>query len=123
MNRLLLLALIAPTIALARPGPQWADEPEYIRQWFQSVMQPDNPTQSCCGEADAFDVEMEGDGPNGSINVRILSSLAAYADMIGTIVSVPREKLQTKYGNPTDRYILFMGSQHRVYCLIPKSGV
>lgn len=117
----LILALLTLP-ALARPGPQWADEPEYIRQWFQSVMQPDNPTQSCCGQADAYDVEMAGEGPDGSINVRIIGSLAAYADMIGQIVSVPREKLQTKYGNPTDRYILFMGSQHRVFCLIPKVG-
>jgi hypothetical protein len=25
-----------------------------IRQWYRGLMQPDNPTASCCGEADAY---------------------------------------------------------------------
>jgi hypothetical protein len=41
-----------------------ADSPAAIRQWFPSLMQPDNSTVSRCGEADAFEVDMfevEGD--------------------------------------------------------------
>ena len=50
--------------AAARDNGQWADQPANIRQWFQSLMQPDNPAVSCCGEADAFEAdtfEVEGD--------------------------------------------------------------
>jgi hypothetical protein len=38
--------------------------PQNIRKWFQSLMQPDSPAVSCCGEADAFEAdafEVEGD--------------------------------------------------------------
>lgn len=121
MNRLFLLALIAPTIALARPGPQWADEPQEIRQWFQSVMEPDNPTQSCCGEADAYEVEMVGNDPDGSIEVRTLAG--PYEYFVGKLYSVPREKMQTRYGNPLDKSILFLSNIGKPLCLIPKSGV
>jgi hypothetical protein len=114
------LAALAATAALARPSPQWADEPAEIRQWFQSVMQPENPYQSCCGEADAFEVELTGDNPDGSIATKIIDG----KDIIpnGTEIDVPRSKLQAKYGNPLDKYILFIGSGGRIYCLIPKVG-
>jgi hypothetical protein len=49
------LAMIAS--AAARDNGQWADSPAQIREWFRSLMQPDNPLVSCCGEADAFEVE------------------------------------------------------------------
>jgi hypothetical protein len=38
--------------------------PAAIRQWFQPLMQPDNPAMSCCGKADALEAdtfEVEGD--------------------------------------------------------------
>lgn len=47
----------------ARVG-QWGESPTQLRQWFQSLMQPDNPYLSCCGEADAFEAdtfEIDGD--------------------------------------------------------------
>jgi hypothetical protein len=62
--QLLLAALAALATLLpaaARHNGRWADAPAAIRQWFQSLMQPDN--LSCCGEADAFEAdtfEMEG---------------------------------------------------------------
>jgi hypothetical protein len=56
------LAIIAS--ATARDNGRWADSPATTRQWFQSLMQPDNPSMNCCGEADAFGAdtfEVEGD--------------------------------------------------------------
>jgi hypothetical protein len=55
-----LAALATLLHAAARDNGQWNDQPPEIRQWFQSVMQPDNPYMSCCGEADAFDVGGSG---------------------------------------------------------------
>ena len=112
--------------ATARDDGQWTNQPAEIREWFRAVMQPGfentrDTGHSCCGEADAFDVELAGDNPNGSIEVKVLNGKGLIPD--GTIVAVPHEKLQPKYGNPLDNYIMFMGSGGQVYCLIPKSGV
>jgi hypothetical protein len=49
------LATLLPTAA--RDNGQWADSPATVRQWFQSLMQPDKPYLWCCGEADAFEVD------------------------------------------------------------------
>lgn len=120
MRYLILIAALMCAPALARDNGQWGDSPPEIRAWFQSVMQPNNPYVSCCGEADAFEVELEGDNPDGSIDTRIVDGKGMVPD--GTEVDVPRSRLQAKYGNPLDKYILFLGTGGQVYCLIPKVG-
>jgi hypothetical protein len=51
----LILALFLQSApAAARDLGQWEYQPTYVRQWFQKLMQPDNPVASCCGEADAY---------------------------------------------------------------------
>ena len=62
--RYVALLLLLSSTALARDNGQWGDSPIAVRQWFQSLMQPDNPYMSCCGEADAFEADqfvVEGD--------------------------------------------------------------
>ena len=120
-------ALLAATPAFARDDGQWVNQPPEIQEWFRSVMQPgwegtNSQGRSCCGDADAFEVTLEGDEPDGSIDVKIVNGKGLVPD--GTMVmGIPREKLQPKYGNPLDSYILFLGSGGQIYCLIPKSGV
>jgi hypothetical protein len=54
-----ILALAMLTLpASARDNGQWENQPAYLRQWFQKLMQPDNPYMSCCGEADAFEADI-----------------------------------------------------------------
>jgi len=56
------VAMLLP--AVARDNGQWSNSPAAIRWWFQSLMEPDNPAVSCCGEPDAFvadTFEVEGD--------------------------------------------------------------
>lgn len=48
---------VIPVAVASRPAPQWANEPENIRSWFQNLTQPDNPYISCCWEADAFEAD------------------------------------------------------------------
>ncbi|HEY3640039.1 MAG TPA: hypothetical protein VGL31_03020 [Xanthobacteraceae bacterium] len=106
--------------ALARPSPQWADEPLPVRQWFQSLMQPDNPYVSCCGEADAFeadDFEIEGDH-----YVAIITNGKGVIPS-GTRIAVPNHKMKWDRGNPTGHGIIFIGSQGQVYCYVTPSGV
>ncbi len=67
MKRIILASAIATLLggpALARDNGQWEGSDPNVRQWFQSLRQPDHPRVSCCGEADAFEAdtfEIEGD--------------------------------------------------------------
>jgi hypothetical protein len=107
-------------IAHARDNGQWANSPAEIRQWFQGLMQPDNPVMSCCGEADAFEAdsfEVEGD-----------HYVAIITDGHGTIangtrVQVPNQKMKWDKGNPTGHGIIFMGSGRQIYCYVTPGGV
>jgi hypothetical protein len=112
------LAMLLP--AAARDNGQWADSPTNIRQWFQSLMQPDNPAVSCCGEADAFkaDVfEVEGD-----------HCIAVITDGKGVIPNgtrfpVPNSKMKWDAGNPTGHGIIFIGTTGQIYCYVAPGGV
>jgi hypothetical protein len=57
------------SVANARDLGQWEATEPHIRQWYQALMQPDNPAVSCCGEADAYwadSFEVDGDKPDRS---------------------------------------------------------
>jgi hypothetical protein len=113
------LAMIAP--AAARDNGQWADSPAAVRQWFQSLMQPDNPAMSCCGEADAFEAdtfEVEG---NHYVAV-ITDGKGLIAP--GTRIPVPNRKMKWDAGNPTGHGVLFLqvGTMN-VYCYVAPGGV
>ena len=41
-------------IVKARDLGQWEAVDPAIREWYQALMQPDVPSASCCGEADAY---------------------------------------------------------------------
>src|SRR5258708_35529862 len=58
MLRIVIPALALLSLpALARDNGQWGSQPLAVRQWFQSLMQPDHKNQSCCGEADAYEAD------------------------------------------------------------------
>ena len=117
---LILLSLFASIAASARPGPQWADTPTYIREWFQSLMQPDNPAMSCCGEADAFEAdqfEVEGDH-----YIAIITEGKGYMK-VGTRIVVPNSKMKWDKGNPTGHGIVFIGASGVLYCYVVPGGV
>src|SRR5467141_2822285 len=61
----IILALVTLTLPVAAHDTgQWENQPIYLRQWFQKLMQPDNPDMSCYGEADALEAdsfEIRGD--------------------------------------------------------------
>jgi hypothetical protein len=110
-----------PTLTLVRDSGQWADTPAGVRQWFQSLMQPDNPSVSCCGEADAFEAdtfEVEGD--------HYVAVITDGKGMVanGTRVPVPNSKMKWDAGNPTGHGILFLQvGTLNVYCYVAPGGV
>ena len=88
MRYVALLLLLSGT-ALARDNGQWTDSPISVRQWFQSLMQPDNPYMSCCGEADAFEADnFEVDGDH---------YVAIITDGKGVFAKLPKPFIATRY--------------------------
>jgi hypothetical protein len=103
----------------ARDDGQWADVPENVRHWFESLKQPDHPRLSCCGEADAFEAdsfEVEGD----HYVAIITNGKGVIRD--GTRIPVPNQKMKWDAGNPTGHGIIFIGTQRQVYCYVTPSG-
>jgi hypothetical protein len=121
---IVVLGAILP--AVARDNGQWADAPANIRQWFQSLMQPDNPAVSCCGEADAFEAdvfEVEGDH-----YVAIITDGKGVIPN-GTRIPVPNHKMKWDAGNPTGHGVIFLRpemvrlNEWTVYCYVAPGGV
>ena len=103
---LALAALADP--ASARDAGQWAGSSPDVRQWFRSLMTPDNPRVSCCGEADGYPVEhWETAGLEHKDFIVTLED--------GRTFFVPASKAQWRYGNPTGRDILFIGEGDRIF--------
>lgn len=117
---IVLFLLILSTQVLARDNGQWSDQPASVRQWFQSLMQPDAPSVSCCGEADAFEAdtfEVEGDH-----YIAIITDGRGVLEN-GTRIIVPNGKMKWDKGNPTGHGIIFIGHGNSLYCYVAPSGV
>ena len=108
-------------VAFARNSATYSNSPAAIREWFQSLMQPDNPYMSCCGEADAFEAdtfEIEGDH-----YVAIITDGKGVIPP-GTRIPVPNAKMKWDKGNPTGHGIIFLRTgTAEVYCYVAPGGV
>jgi hypothetical protein len=106
--------------AVARDNGQWTNNPPNIRQWFQQLMQPDDPRKSCCGEADAYEADIfEVDGDH---YIAIITD--GKGDIPnGTRIPVPNQKLKWDEGNPTGHGIIFIGPEKQIYCYVTPGGV
>ena len=93
-----------------------------IRRWFQTLMQPDNPRVSCCGESDAYEAdsfEVEGDH-----YIAIITHHRGVTTIpLGTRILVPNSKLKYDSGNPSGHGIIFIGSAGQVFCYVVPGGV
>lgn len=124
---LILLATVFIQAAFARDLGQWGEADPATREWFQTLMMPDAPATSCCGEADAYwcdDVHVRqgrtycritddrADGPRGR----------PHRD-VGTEVEIPDFKLKWDRGNPTGHAIVFLSKSGYVYCFVQAMGI
>lgn len=109
------LLLLSPI----RDDGRWANNPSNVRQWFNSLMQPDNPSVSCCGEADA--VEADTFETEGDHYVAVITDGRGIVAN-GTRISVPNIKMKFDKGNPTGHGILFLNSQHQPLCYVTPGG-
>lgn len=121
-----LFVIAAVTGAAARDLGQWGNSDPAIREWYQSLMQPDNPLAPCCGEADAYWAD--------EIHVRNGRAYATITDDrddaplkrphvdVGTVVEIPNHKLKWDRSNPTGHGVVFMTPGGHVYCFVQPGG-
>lgn len=125
--RFALAVLLALTsLAYAKNYDHDDATPDDVRKWYASVMMPDHPEVSCCGEADAYwadSFEVEGDHYVAIITDE--RKIPGRYDLpVGTKVVIPNEKLPDgHYGNPTGHGVVFMSTTQSVYCYFPTGGV
>ena len=141
----LLLIVIATLVlswsyAYPMDGPAWDKETPAIREWYKNLMQPDVPTASCCGLADAYwcdtiitrtstfdgkvhvSCRITDDRPDAPLNGR------PHIPM-GTEIEIPEKKLKWDRGNPTGHAIVFLGrggqygQTQYVFCFVQGTGI
>lgn len=105
-------------------GERWREaqhlECDRACEWVRTLMQPDFPMVSCCGEADRYEAD-DWTVENGKIIAIITDGHGAVPD--GTRVVVPPGKLKWDAGNPTGHGQIFMNGPANVYCYVPPGGV
>jgi hypothetical protein len=126
INRMvILLATVLLQPVQAADNGQWNDLSPAIRQWYRELMQPDNPTVSCCGAADAYwadDFEVV-DGKYLAIVTDDREIVGRPHIAPGTRILIPNHKLKYDAGNPTGHGVVFMNTSGTVYCFIVPPGV
>lgn len=111
----------------ARDLGQWEAADPDLRAWYQGLMQPDVPTASCCGEADAYFAD-EVHIRNGKTYVVITDDRPDEPRgrphvAIGTEVEVPNNKLKWDKANPTGHGVVFISRGGYVFCYVQPGGV
>lgn len=121
------------TQASSREDVDWdsASSPE-VRKWFHGLMQPDNPSISCCGFSDAYyadSFKVQGDKYIAIItDTRPDAPLGRPHVRPGTEIIVPNNKLKYDDGNPTGHGVIFIryddeSDGFAVLCYIVPGGV
>lgn len=123
----LLIFLYSIKITVARDLGQWENGDPAIKRWYETLMQPDVPTASCCGESDAYwadSFEVNGDQYVAIItDNRPDEPLKRRHIDIGTKILVPNNKLKYDQSNPTGHGIIFLSRGDYVFCYVAPGGV
>lgn len=129
------IMLIYAFAAQSRDFGQWDKIDPAVRQWFNTLMRPDNPSYSCCGEADAYWADVV-EIVNGNVIAVITDDrddtlLNRVHEPVGTKYVIPQSKIKYDKGNPTGHIILFLAGPvwandvriRDVLCYVPNGGV
>lgn len=121
----LLIFLYNVNFAIARDLGQWGNVDPQVSAWYRNLKQPDNPSISCCGEADSYycDEHARGDQVYCIVNDdRDNETLRRTPVPNGTEIDIPDTKIN-RDPNLEGRAIVFLSSGGRVYCFIGAGGV
>lgn len=122
----LIILLFSVRITPARDLGQWETGDPDIREWYQALMQPDAPTASCCGEADAYWCD-DYYARDGKAFCKITDDRSdeprgrPHRD-VGGEVEIPAHKLKWDKSNPTGHGVVFISRGGYVYCYVQPSG-
>lgn len=111
----------------ARDFGQWDQTDFVIRHWYQTLMQPDNPATSCCGEADAYFCD-DYYARAGKAYCRITDDRPdeprgrPHRDL-GQEFEIPNHKLKYDQSNPTGHGVIFLSRGDYVFCYVAPGGV
>jgi hypothetical protein len=127
MRKWLLIILMLGLVPVnAHDSGQWEDGDKYIKEWYQNLMQPDNPTASCCGEADAYWCdEVHFKDKKTFCNItddRPDEPRRRHHIDLGTEIEIPNYKLKWDRGNPTGHGIVFLSRANYVFCYVQSGG-
>jgi len=116
------LLLFCATKSFGKDIGQWEATDPTVRVWYRSLMQPDNPEVSCCGEADAYWAD-EVFVRNGKTYARITDDrpdepLGRPHIPNGTEFEITNNKLKFDRGNPTGHSIIFVAPTGYVWCFV-----
>jgi hypothetical protein len=111
----------------ARDAGQWENGDPKVREWYKSLMQPDVPAASCCGEADAYwcdDISVR----DGKTYCKITDDrpdapLGRPHRAMGEEFEIPPNKLKWDKGNPTGHTVVFLRVDGGVWCFVQAGGV
>jgi hypothetical protein len=124
MLRGLLLVLLFAVAFVSLAHGHDHDHPE-LDEWYATLMQPDVPTSSCCGEADAYYCD-DYYARDGRAYCKITDDRVVPGRPqvdIGTEIEIPTNKLKWDKSNPVGHSIVFLSRQLYVYCFVQSSGV
>jgi hypothetical protein len=133
MHRAIGAALALAMIVM--PYASRAHDAEHPDQdaWYAGLRQPDNPSASCCGEADAYWCDglktkiIDGETHNFCIitDDRDDAPLHRVHVPVGTEIDIPNHKLKWDAGNPTGHAVVFLGRPPYlfVWCFVQNGGV
>ncbi len=119
-------ALVLLGLALiATPVRAHDDEHPELNEWYAGLMQPDRPTVSCCGEADAYWCDdyyaRDGNAYCKITDDRVVARRPSVP--VGTEIEIPGRKLKWDRGNPTGHSVVFLSSGGAVYCFVQNGGM
>jgi hypothetical protein len=113
------LLLVSSIVARAHDH----EHPE-LDAWYAGLMQPDNPTSSCCGKADAYWCDdyyaRDGKAYCKITDDRVFKGRPPVP--VGTEIEIPPWKLKFDRGNPTGHAVVFLSSGGAVYCFVQGGG-
>lgn len=119
--------ILGAVFSFARDNGQWENSDPVVRNWYKSLMQPDNPSISCCGEADAYwcdKISVEDGKTFCTItDDRPDEPLGRPHIPVGTKIEIPNHKLKWDRGNPTGHAIVFVTRSLYVHCFVQGTGI
>lgn len=121
-----LIGMVAAWTYLASIRPAHAHDDDHAHdEWYMSLKQPDNPTASCCGLADAYWCDdyyaRDGKAYCKITDDRVIPRRPPIP--VGTEIEIPEWKLKHDSGNPTGHAVVFLSSGGAVYCFVQGGGV